>query len=164
MLSGEGLEERCGLLTGGTVAAVGELGDELAVHVAGLLGPAEPVLPEHLLYEPASPDLISAPGPQRVDDLVLGEPWIALPQAHPTSQSGWLHPRSRMPAGQDLGDAVRGRPSASRTRHRVGSGPDRRAATPERDQATPLPPSPTPSSSSASWGPKGSPAPSSLRR
>lgn len=37
-------------------------------------------------------------------------------------------------------------------------------AVPEIDQAAPVPPSSAPSSSSASWGPKGSPAPSSLRR
>ena len=47
----EGLHEGDGLLAGGAVAAVGELAHQLAVHLAGLLGAADPVLPEHLLAE-----------------------------------------------------------------------------------------------------------------
>ena len=50
-LAPEGIEERGGLLAGDAVAAVGELADQLAVHVAGRLGAAQPVLPEHLLAE-----------------------------------------------------------------------------------------------------------------
>jgi hypothetical protein len=47
----EGPQEGNGLPAGGAIAAAAELADQLAVHVAGLLGVAEPVLPEHLLAE-----------------------------------------------------------------------------------------------------------------